>query len=159
MSICSDDHRISRLVNWNKPFDQYTEGRDAQVVSSKRVSNGMIEALAYEKWGGWNINMRLRKLTEEELAEAERVEETTQCDGSFTFVGGRYFKCTCGCQERVTKGMMRRYKSGQPIDVTCSVCGAQGAVQQGQQAKAEEKSDDSQSMESALDALRKKWGQ
>lgn len=154
--ICQDDHRISRLVNWNKPFDQYTEGRDAQVVSSKRVTNGMIEALAYEKWGGWNINLRLRKLTEEELAEAERVEETIQGDGNFTFVGGRYFKCTCGCQNRVTKSEMRSYKAGGTLEISCSICGSQGSVSENQ-AKSEEKSD-GQSMESALDALKRKWG-
>lgn len=67
--ICQDDRRISRLVNWNKPFDQETENREAQVVDSKQVSDGVVEALVYEKWGGWNVNLRWRKMTEEELAE------------------------------------------------------------------------------------------
>jgi hypothetical protein len=156
IQICQDDHRISRLVNWNKPFDQYTEGRDAQVISSKRTSNGMIEALAYEKWGGWNINLRLRKLTEEELAQAERVEETTQGDGNFTFVGGRYFKCSCGCQNRVTKSEMRSCKSGGTLEITCSVCGAKGKVSENTAQDSGETDD--KSMESALDALKRKWG-
>ena len=154
--ICQDDHRISRLVSWNRPFNQRTEGRDAQVVASKRTSAGMIEALAYEKWGGWNINLRLRKATEEELAEATHVEETTQGDGNFTFVGGRHFKCTCGCQERVTKGEMRTYKSGGTLDITCSVCGAEGKVSEDMSEDSDETDD--QSMESGLDALKRKWG-
>ena len=73
--ICQDDRRISRLVNWNKPFDRETESRDAQVVISKRVSDGVIEALAYEKWGGWNVNLRWREMTEEELAEEDKIDE------------------------------------------------------------------------------------
>ena len=158
--ICQDDHRISRLVNWNKPFNQRTEGRDAQVVSSKRITDGVIEALAYEKWGGWNINLRLRnKLTEEELALAEEAvheEETAQGDGNFTFVGGRHFKCSCGCQERVTKGEMRTYKSGGTLDITCSICGAEGKVSEDMSEDSGETDD--QSMKSGLDALKRKWG-
>ncbi len=154
IQICQDDHRISRLVNWNKPFDQYTEGRDAQVVASKRTSNGMIEALAYEKWGGWNINLRLRKFAEEELAE--HIKETTQDNGNFTFIGGRYFKCTCGCKERVTKSEMRSYKSGGTLEITCSTCSAKGKVSDNTAQDSDETDD--QSMESALDALKLKWG-
>ena len=79
--ICQDDRRISRLVNWNKPFDQETESREAQVVVSKKVSDGVVEALAYEKWGGWNVNLRWREMTEEELAE-EKDEKTEILDFS-----------------------------------------------------------------------------
>ncbi len=75
--------------------------------------------------------------------------------GEFIFVGGRYFRCSCGCQNRVTKSEMRRYKSGESLKITCSVCGSQGgAVQEEGKAKAEEQSDS----QTSLDALKRKWG-
>ncbi len=82
--------------------------------------------------------------------------ESNGGSGEFTFVGGRYFRCSCGCQNRVTKSEMRRYKSGESLEVSCSICGSQGKVSENQ-AEAKEESE-GQSMESALDALKRKWG-
>jgi len=57
-----------RLVNWANPFSASCEGREAQVVKSVRCADGMVEFLAYEKWGTTNLNVRWRTLTDEEKA-------------------------------------------------------------------------------------------
>lgn len=56
------------LVNWGKPFTERCEGRDAQIVRAVRCADGMLEFLAYDKWGNTNLNARWRPLTEEEKA-------------------------------------------------------------------------------------------
>jgi len=91
---------------------------------------------------------------ETEKSKAQAAESIGS--GEFTFIGGRYFRCSCGCQNRVTKSEMRRYKSGGSLEITCSVCGAQGKVSENQAETKEES--EGQSMESALDALKRKWG-
>lgn len=60
-----------RLVNWAKPFNSGCEGRNAQVVKTVRCADGMLEFLAYEKWGATNLNARWRPLTDEEKAVPE----------------------------------------------------------------------------------------
>lgn len=57
-----------RLVNWANPFTARCEGRDAQVVKAVRCADGMLEFLAYEKWGTTNLNVRWRPMTDEEKA-------------------------------------------------------------------------------------------
>ncbi|GEM_PF-1632121 len=57
-----------RLVNWANPFSASCEGREAQVVKAVRCADGMVEFLAYEKWGTTNLNVRWRPLTDEEKA-------------------------------------------------------------------------------------------
>lgn len=68
--ICQKDSKISKLVNNKKPFNQQVEGRDAQVISAEKISGGVAEILAYNKWGGWNLNLRWR--------EIDRMEELLQ---------------------------------------------------------------------------------
>jgi HrpA-like RNA helicase len=53
-------------VNWSDPFSTSCENREAQVVESHRCADGILELLAYEKWGGWNLNIRWRELNEDE---------------------------------------------------------------------------------------------
>lgn len=57
-----------RLVNWANPFSASCEGREAQIVKAVRCADGMVEFLAYEKWGTTNLNVRWRPLTDEEKA-------------------------------------------------------------------------------------------
>lgn len=125
--ICEDDEKISRLVDWNRPFERSTEGRDAQVVASRRISTGMIEVLAYEKWGGWNLNLRWREMTAEEAAEPVE-EPVPQGDGSFSEASNRNFRCSCGGTTRVTKSDWKKYQSGETLELACPKCGAVGQV-------------------------------
>jgi hypothetical protein len=85
----------------------------------------------------------------------DQVAESKSGEGTFTKSGGRYFQCSCGRKERVTKSEMRTYKSGGTLEITCSICGAQGTVSENQAETKEES--DGQSMESALDVLKRKW--
>jgi hypothetical protein len=48
-------------VNHATPFDASCEGREAQVVYGHPAADGVLEALAYYKWGYWNLNLRWRE--------------------------------------------------------------------------------------------------
>lgn len=67
---CQDQWKVSQLVNWNEPFDQEIDGRGAQVVKSYKFTAGMVEFLAYEKYGTTNLTVRFR-----DFREGEDVEE------------------------------------------------------------------------------------
>ena len=123
LHICSCEN-IPRLVNWNRPFDAATEGRNAQVVLSRAISTGVIEALAYEKWGSWNLNLRWREFRDGE-SSAEMIEEKIG-DGSFEFVGKRDFRCSCGGFAQVTKSEANAYRNGAEIELVCGKCGTRG---------------------------------
>ncbi|MFA5961545.1 MAG: hypothetical protein WC848_02610 [Parcubacteria group bacterium] len=156
MHICQDDQKISRLLDYNKPFDETTEGREAQIVVSKRISNGVIEALAYEKWGGWNLNLRWRKLSEEELATESDVEIATQGDGSFSEAGDRYFRCSCGRPTRLTKGDWKRYLAGEEISLMCLGCYSSGIVKKEVEASVGEKAGGNGALD--ISKLKEAWG-
>lgn len=69
--MIEDDGRKFR-VNWSAAFNQHCDGRDAQIVRSVRAEDGMLEFLAYDKYGQMNIAMRFRLLTEDEQKQAEQ---------------------------------------------------------------------------------------
>lgn len=48
-------------VNINDQFDDKCEGREAQIVYTLPAADGELVALAYYKWGGWNINLVWRE--------------------------------------------------------------------------------------------------
>lgn len=48
-------------VNHAEPFDEHCEGREAQVVYVTPAADGELVALAYYKWGGWNVNLLWRE--------------------------------------------------------------------------------------------------
>lgn len=50
-------------VNHAEPFDEHCEGREAQVVYAIPAADGELVALAYYKWGYWNVNLRWRETT------------------------------------------------------------------------------------------------
>ena|GEM_PF-4539314 len=126
IQICSGDDRISRLINWSRGFEASTEGREAQVVVSRAISTGMIEALVYEKWGGWNLNLRFRQFREGEDSVAINLDPEVIGNGSFTFVGKRDFRCSCGGFAQVSKSDANAYKNGAEISMTCGKCRATG---------------------------------
>ncbi len=68
---------IGRFINWNGVFDRACENRDAQLIDSQLADDGVLEFLAYEKWGSANLNIRWRELHENEsirtVDESEKV--------------------------------------------------------------------------------------
>jgi len=90
-----------------------------------------------------------------ELKLQSAIETAKAGNGSFTEAGGRHFKCGCGCQTRVTKSEWKDYQAGQPLEIHCSVCGADGVVQ-----KVDDAEEKSESKNGGLDveALKKAWG-
>lgn len=93
---------------------------------------------------------------EDELSRLQSAIETAKAgNGSFTEAGGRHFKCGCGCQTRVTKSGWKDYQAGQPLEIHCSICGADGVVQ-----KADDAEEKSEGKNDGLDveALKKAWG-
>ena len=53
-----DNESAERWVDETQPFTDCCHGREAQVVYRLPAADGSLEALAYKKWGGWNINLR-----------------------------------------------------------------------------------------------------
>jgi len=58
-----DNESAERWVDETQPFTDCCHGREAQVVYRLPAADGVLEALAYKKWGGWNINLRWREQT------------------------------------------------------------------------------------------------
>ncbi len=58
-----DNESAERWVDETQPFTDCCHGREAQVVYRLPAADGSLEALAYKKWGGWNINLRWREQT------------------------------------------------------------------------------------------------
>jgi hypothetical protein len=78
-----DNESAERWVDETQPFTDCCHGREAQVVYRLPAADGVLEALVYQKWGGWNANLRWREQTtsSEETdspATPPADEETTQ---------------------------------------------------------------------------------
>ncbi|MCC7543414.1 hypothetical protein IT415_01755 [bacterium] len=63
-------------VNHAEPFDEHCEGRDAQVVYAVPAADGELVALAYYKWGYWNVNLRWRETTDSSPVATHASEES-----------------------------------------------------------------------------------
>lgn len=61
------EERIQQLLNRKHPeFNRQHAGREAAVVLARPLSDGrIVEVLAYQKFGGWNLDILLRKATKE----------------------------------------------------------------------------------------------
>lgn len=64
--------QISDYVDWNGAFSESCENREAQIVDTVPAADGVLEFLAYEKFGGDNLNIRWRPFRE---GEGERKTE------------------------------------------------------------------------------------
>ena len=69
-----DNESAEGWVDETQPFTDYCHGREAQVVYRLPAADGTLEALAYKKWGGWNINLRWRERCEQ--ATSEEIDDT-----------------------------------------------------------------------------------
>jgi hypothetical protein len=56
-------------------------------------------------------------------------ELTPTGSGGFEYHKGRDFRCPKGETARLTGNEFRRYKAGEPVQISCEICGAQGVVQ------------------------------
>jgi len=112
-------------VNHAAPFAERCDARDAQVVQKVAVAEGMLEFLAYDKYGQMNFAFRWRPLREDEIVakSPEPIE-----GGKFTDVGNRWFKCPSGHTTRVDKADWTRYQQGEVLLLTCSLCASQGMI-------------------------------
>jgi hypothetical protein len=112
-------------VNHAAPFTERCDARDAQVVHKVAVAEGMLEFLAYDKYGQMNFAFRWRPLREEESVtkSPEQIE-----GGKFTDVGNRWFKCPSGHTTRVDKSEWTQYQQGETISLSCSLCGSNGTI-------------------------------
>ena len=58
-----DNESAERWVDETQPFTDCCHGREAQVVYRLPAADGVLEALVYQKWGGWNVSLRWREQT------------------------------------------------------------------------------------------------
>jgi len=127
-NFCSS-YEVEDFIDYNKDFDDETEGREAQIISKRFINNGVLEILAYAKYGTWNLNMRFREATKGECEEIVQKEKcTNNSNNTFQHTNKRYFKCTCGCQERISKSDMTKYTDGESIAIKCSLCGIEDNI-------------------------------
>ena len=122
-------------------FAAYCDARKAQVIEAVACAGGVLEVLAYEKYGGWNFNLRWRKLGEGETApnQARTATQSKLAPATdvFTHVSGRDFRCPEGHGARLTGGQNRSYKRGEAVEISCTICSARGTVQSSDAKKAE----------------------
>jgi hypothetical protein len=52
--------RVEDFVDQNGEFTAQTENRQAQVLDEQPAGDGVVEFLAYHKYGYWNLNIRWR---------------------------------------------------------------------------------------------------
>lgn len=71
---------IARYVDWGKEFGEQCENRSAQLLDRQPAGDGVLEFLAYEKWGDTNLNIRWRPPREGESGESH--DETTADESS-----------------------------------------------------------------------------
>lgn len=81
---CCSDGSISKHVDWSAGFDEQCDAREAQVIDKRFVGeDGVVEALAYDKYGRWDVALRYRKVregerpVEEEVGSSEPITEIT----------------------------------------------------------------------------------
>jgi hypothetical protein len=79
----AEGFEVQKLVDFAKPLTARSNNRDAQVVASYQVSSDtVVDALAYEKFGRWNLSLRARPRVEGDDAihadeNASESQETT----------------------------------------------------------------------------------
>ena len=123
----------SLFSSWSAKMSQCCN-RDAAIVRSVLVADGVLEVLAY-RWGGEdNVNLRWRKSTMEDVAtpiEAALVEEEAVVpkvgDAQFIFEGQRFFRCPNGHAEKMIKSDYKRYEAGEAVELHCTVSNCKSA--------------------------------
>lgn len=80
-------------VNHGREFAEHCEGREAQTVYELPAADGVLQVVAYYKWGAWNLNLWWREQTDVVAAPAEADEpaqaETSLADLAAFFNGQR----------------------------------------------------------------------
>lgn len=135
LSAWAWDEALSRRLHAQIGYME--KGQPMKLLREVRCAGGVLEFLAYMKYGGYQINARWRALTDEErasvstpTAEPAAVDAVT-AGTTFTHVGNRDFRCACGCCTRVEKNQMVRIHAGEVLTATCSICGKSGEVRKG----------------------------
>ncbi len=80
-------------VNHAGQFPERCEGRDAQVVYELPAADGVLQVVAYYKWGAWNLNLWWREgntASSEEPAVEESGESATVADLAAFFNSQRH---------------------------------------------------------------------
>lgn len=74
--------RFARRVNWATKPDSWIANRDAYCIAHSVCADGMLEFFVYDKFGGRNLSMRWRELTEEEKSSTVTVTKPAQTTGA-----------------------------------------------------------------------------
>lgn len=133
----------------------YMEKSDpVKVLRAVRCAGGVLEFLAFKKYGATQINAKWRPLTEEEKSSPSTIVDSeppaitrgygplqvrpvvevvptvepaaVAVSTTFTHAGNRDFRCSCGCSTRVEKSQMARILAGEVLTLRCTVCGKSG---------------------------------
>jgi hypothetical protein len=71
---------FAHLINYADPFEEWCEKREAQAIRAVPCGDGMLELLAYEKYGHWQLNMRWCEMREGESIPEEPQPEPPEGD-------------------------------------------------------------------------------
>lgn len=69
-------------VSYSENFTGKERGR--QVIYHEPCADGMLEMVAYEKWGGWQLAMRWRELDESEKAQQKTISSDSKSRKTLT---------------------------------------------------------------------------
>jgi hypothetical protein len=71
ISPCAD---CFKRIDYSEGFNDFCEGREAQILYGEYCADGKLEALAYDKYGQLNCNLRWRELREGEAKPEKKIE-------------------------------------------------------------------------------------
>lgn len=129
------------------------KGDPSKTIRAVRCAGGVLEFMAYKKYGVNQINAKWRSLTEAEQSSPSLIAAPAPAARggygnsqsypevivaapvaapvvvervAFTHAGNRDFRCACGCCSRLEKSQMAQYQAGEVVALTCGVCGKAG---------------------------------
>lgn len=73
--------RVTDFVDWNGPWEERCDNRDAQLVDSQSAGDGVVELLVFEKYGTTNLNLRWRPRREDEEESQTEAAPEAEANG------------------------------------------------------------------------------
>lgn len=161
LDVSKEDGWNLNAWNWDEPTSRRLDGQigymekgdPSKTIRAVRCAGGVLEFMAYKKYGVNQINAKWRSLTEAEQSSPSLIAAPAPAARggygnsqaypevivaapvaapvvaeriTFTHAGNRDFRCACGCCSRLEKSQMAQYQTGAVVAITCGVCGKAG---------------------------------
>lgn len=148
-SVPSKSHFTQKYLAWHKGTPHYTyDGFDFKIGATYmcKVDNFLSEKHAYRVFQvfefpkpevakvGQNVPFKATVTLGSQLSlqtvksKSATAVEVGEAGGHFTEMGSRWFRCSCGSSDRVSKEDWKRYLDGDSITIECPRCFKSGTV-------------------------------